>query len=145
MRQNKRSKNKTELLKETKNAGAYLNEQESMRKMYAKIEVNRRSAFENFTRNERENLEKLHRLRRVKAFSEYLLKMPKFFDEPDFYLDYLRAKREINTTIYARLILIGFLFWLYVSFLVSGGGLLALMVYVAFFPLIVLLLFRGDY
>lgn len=144
MRRSKRSENKRELLKETKTACAYLSERSSKRAVITKNTINRQTAFENFTRTEKANLENLHKLGRVKTFSEYLLKMPKFFDEPEFYLDYHGAVREINTTLYARLILIGLHFWLYVSILASGGDLLATEVYILSVPLLVLLLFRRD-
>ena len=144
MRRNKRSNNKIELLKETESACAYLSEKASKRETVRKIETNRLAAFGNFTRAERVRLENAHKLNRVKYFSEYLLRMPKFFDEPEFYMEYCRNIRAINIELYARLILIGFHWWLYMSVLVSCGSLVAVGVYILLVPLLILLLFRRD-
>ena len=144
MRRNKRSENKIKLLKETESACAHLAEKASRRETVRKIETNRRAAFNNFTRAERFMLENEHKLNRVKSFSEYLLKTPKFFDEPSFHLEYCRNIRAINIELYARLILIGFHWWLYMSVLVSCGSLVAVGVYILLVPLLILLLFRRD-
>lgn len=144
MRRNKRSENKIELLKETKTACAYLAERSSGREVVTKIKFNRRAAFENFTRTEKANLENLHNLHRVKTFSEYLLKMPKFFDEPEFYLDYRRALRTIKTAFFARVILIGIHVWLFTCISVSGGATIAAGFYFVTLPFVAFLVLRRD-
>lgn len=148
MRRNKRSENKIELLKEADNALILIKQRgikiaERIAEKRA-IENNRRRAFVSFAQNERMILESAHRLSRAKSFSEYLIKMPKFFDEPELYLDYCRIVREIKTAFLARLILIGLHWWLFKCILVSGGSLVAAGFYFLTLPLVAFLVLRRD-
>lgn len=144
MRRNKRSNNKIELLKETESACAYLSEKASKRETVRKIETNRLAAFGNFTRAERVRLENAHKLNRVKYFSEYLLRMPKFFDEPEFYMEYCRNVRYIKTAGFARIIIVLLHFWFFQCIKVSGGEKIALSFYFITLPFVIYLALKRD-
>ena len=75
---------------------------------------------------------------------EVLIKMPKFFDEPELYLDYYRIIREIKIAFLARLILIALHVWLFKCMSVSGGGTVAAGFYFLTLPFVAFLVLRCD-